>query len=156
MGKPPIKSTKALLKAELDTKAKFALSTKGIEAALIDSINRIDPLELMAVASGSLVVYDIFKSTPELLAQAKSFVFTPPIAVTIPIITLIIERIWGKQALTDVQKTEFEKIKNEFDLVLLVKSFFISYILVKHSGQIIAGVGNITGFIAGFLGLKAV
>ena len=110
----------------------------------------------MAVASGALVVYDIFKSTPELLAQAKSFLFTPPVAVTIPIISLIIEKIWGNQALTDAQKVEFNKIKEELDMVLLIKSFFIAYILVKHSGQIIAGVGNVTGFIAGFLGLKAV
>lgn len=156
MGRPPVKSTKALIKAELDAKAKFKLSPKGIESSLIEMINRIDPIEALAVVSGTFVVYDIFKSTPELLAQAKSFLFTPPVAVAWPIVSIIIERIWGNQELTEQQKADLLKIKNEVDPVLMVKSFFIAYILVKHSGQIIAGVGNITGFIAGFLGLKVV
>lgn len=156
MGPPPVKSTKKLIKAELEARAKFKLSPKGIEASIIDMINRIDPIEALAVISGTFVVYDIFKSTPELLAQAKSFLFTPPVAVAWPIISLIIDRIWGNQELTEAQKADLAKIRKEVDPVLMVKSFFIAYILVKHSGQIIAGVGNITGFIAGFLGLKAV
>lgn len=156
MGPPPVKSTKRLIKAELETKAKFKLSPKGIEASLIEMIDRIDPIEALAVISGTFVVYDIFKSTPELLAQAKSFLFTPPVAVAWPILSIIIDRIWGNQELTEAQKAEFARIRGEVDPVLMVKSFFISYILVKHSGQIIAGVGNITGFIAGFLGLKAI
>lgn len=158
MGPPPIKSTKKLVKAETETRlkaeAKFALSPQGIEYAIIDMINRVDPIELMATISGTFVVYDVIKSTPEFLAQAKSFLFTPPLAIAWPILTIIIERIWGNQELTEEQKAEFLKLKKEFDSVLLLKSFFIAYIMIKHSGQIISGLGNVSSFIAGFLGLK--
>ena len=148
--------TKIETKARLDAESSFRLSAKGIKTTLVKMMDRIDPIEALAVVSGTFVVYDIFKSTPELLAQAKSFLFTPPVAIAWPIISLIVDRIWGNQELTAQQKVDFQKIKEELDPVLMVKSFFIAYVLVKHSGQIIAGVGNITGFIAGFLGLKVV
>jgi len=142
--------TRARLKAE----AAFKKSPQGLEKIILDMMDRIDPLELLAVFSGTFVVYDIVKSVPELLAGMKSFLFHSPISLAFPLANIIISRIWGDQELTTAQKEEFKKIREELDPILFVKSFFMAYILVKHSGQIIAGVGNVTGFIAGFLGLK--
>jgi len=156
MPRPPVKSTKALTKAKLETEAKFKLSKKGIESALVDMINRVDPIELMAVTCGTFVVYDIVKSIPELSARAADFLFTPPIGVAWPILSVIIDRLFGDQDLTSEQIEELRRIRDTPDFFLFIKSFFISYILIKHSGQIIAGVGNITGFISTFLGLKVV
>lgn len=155
MGKPPIKSTKALVKAELEAKAKFELSKKGIELSLRKMLDRVDPIEMMAVISGTIVVYDIIKSTPEFLAGLAQLSWK---ALFEPFGWEKIIWDWLTNqttvTFTDDQKKAFEEAKTEFDVSLLMKSFFISYILVKHSGQIIAGVGNVSGFIAGFLGLK--
>jgi len=160
LGRPPVKSTKALAGAKLAGEAKFYKSKQGREAwtrAQVERmIDKIDPLELLAVGASTFIVYDIIKSTPEMLAQAKSFVLTPPFASAIPFIALIYDRIWGDATLTDEQKAQFKAIQDEADFPLFVKSFAIAYILVKHSGQIISGVGNVTGMIAGFLGLKVV
>jgi hypothetical protein len=154
LGRPPVKSTRALVKAKLEAEAKFKTSEKGLSLALIEMMDRIDPLELLAVASGTFMVYDIIKSTPELLAQVKQFIFTPPVAVAWPLVSILVNKIFGSQELTLEQQQQLDQLKNEPDLMLFVKSFFISYVIVKHSGKIISGVGNITGFIAGFLGLK--
>lgn len=144
------------VKANLEAQAKFNRSAKGLEASIVRMIDRIDPLEFLGVAATSFMVYDIIKSTPEMLAQAKAFLFTPPIAVAIPFISILIERLFGSQEITEEQKIQLNQLRDEADLMLFVKSFAIAYILVKHSGQIISGVGNITGFVGTFLGLKAV
>jgi len=83
MGPPPVKSTKKLIKAELETRAKFKLSLKGIQSSLLDMVNRIDPVELLAVVSGTFIVYDIIKGTPEMMAQAKVFTTYPCFSVLI-------------------------------------------------------------------------
>jgi hypothetical protein len=143
-------------KAQLDTEARFRHSRLGMENSVLKMIDRIDPLELLAVSASTFIVYDIIKSTPEMLAQAKSMLFTPPIAMTLPFVSLLIDKLFRDQTLTDAQKAELQKIREEPDLVLFIKSFAIAYIMVKHSGQIINGIGNITAFISGFLGLAVI
>lgn len=156
MGPPPVKSTKKLIKAELEARAKFKLSQKGIESAIVDMINRIDPIEFLAVASGTLVVYDIIISTPEFLASVQKFAWK---ALFEPFgwEKILWDLLTGQQTvtLTPEQVARFEEARKNVDPSVVIQSFFISYIMVKHSGQIIAGVGNVTGFIGGFLGLKA-
>jgi len=156
MGRPPVKSTRALVKAKLVAEAKFMNSNIGREVWLRAQVERlidkIDPLELVATVSGAFVVYDLIKSMPELLAQAR---VTTIIAIS-PILAILIDNLIGGLALTQEQQAELDKIRNQPDFMLFVKSFVISYLMIKHSGQIINGVGNLTGFIAGMLGLKAV
>jgi len=156
MGRPPVKSTRALVKAKLVAEAKFMNSNIGREVWLRSQVERlidkIDPLELTATIAGAFVVYDLIKSMPELLAQAR---VTTIIAVS-PILAVLIDKLLGGIAITSEQQAELDKIRNQPDFMLFVKSFVISYLMIKHSGQIINGVGNLTGFIAGMLGLKAV
>jgi hypothetical protein len=51
---------------------------------------------------------------------------------------------------------EYNKQLSEYEFKVWLQSFTIAYILVKHSGQIINGIGNMFGFIGSFLGLKMV
>ena len=78
MGKPPLKSTKALIKAELVAKAKFQASTLGIQTALIDSLQdmiaKIDPLELAGITATAIVVKNFIQGTEELAKAAKTIV----------------------------------------------------------------------------------
>jgi len=156
MPRPPIKSTKALVKAKLVAEAKFMNSNVGREVWLRSQveklIDKIDPLEITATIAGAFVVYDLIKSTPEMLAQAR---VTTLIAIS-PLLAIIVDKLLGGLAITSEQQAELDKIRNTPDFMLFVKSFVISYLMIKHSGQIISGVGNLTGFIAGMLGMKAV
>jgi len=156
MGRPPVKSTRALVKAKLVAEAKFMNSNIGREVWLRQQveklIDKIDPLELVSTVMGAFVVYDLIKSTPELVAQAK---VTTLIAIS-PILAVIVDKLLGGLAISQEQSEELARIRDTPDFMLFVKSFVISYLMIKHSGQIINGVGNLTGFIAGMLGMKAV
>jgi len=170
LGRPPVKSTKALVKAKLDAEARFDKTALGKEAWSREQIekmlDKIDPIELMAVISGTVIIYDLIKSLPELSALAVEYSAWGRALLAIsamPLITFIINKINPgaiesdlRIELTEEQKAQFAEMRKEFDPVVLVKSFAISYIMVKHSGQIISGVGNITGFVASMLGGKLV
>jgi len=170
MGRPPVKSTRALVKAKLVAEAKFMNSNIGKEVWTRQQIERliekIDPLELIAVIGGTVVIYDLIKSIPELMALAVEYTAWSRAMLVIsamPLFSWIIEKINPgalendlKIELTAEQKAQFEAVKKEFDPVILVKSFVISYLMIKHSGQIINGVGNMTGFVASMLGAKVV
>jgi len=62
-------------KAGLEAHAKFNRSALGLEAAVIRMIDRIDPLELLAVSATTFIVYDTIKNIPELTAAAYQTVF---------------------------------------------------------------------------------
>lgn len=145
--------TTARFKAE----AKFKLSPKGLNLALVNMIERIDPLELLAVVAGTFMVYDIIKATPEMLAQAQLTFTDTAKNLFLGVFAPLYDAIFSPQTtLTPEQQAKFKEIRDTPDIVLFMKCFAISYIMIKHSGQIISGVGNMTGWIASFLGLKAV
>jgi len=156
MGRPPVKRERAMIKAKLTAEAKFSKTPLGRELWLREQveklIDKIDPLELAAVVTGTFVIYDLIKSIPEMLAQAR---ITALVSIS-PFLAIIIDRLFGGLELTNEQKAEIEAIKNTPDFMLFAKSFVLSYMMVKHSGQIISGVGNLTSFVAGMLGMKAV
>jgi len=122
-------------------------------------IDRIDPLELLAVSATTFIVYDTIKNIPELTAAAYQTVFID-IARYQPLIYFaneIVKLLNGSDfTLTPDQTEKLREIKETPDLILFVKSFAIAYILMKHSGQIINGVGNMAGAIGGFFGLTVV
>jgi len=153
MGKPPIKSTKALVKAKLTAEAKFYKSNEGREVWLRSQVERlidkIDPLELMATVCGTFIIYDLIVSTPELMAEWRARV----IIAASPALAFIIDKFLGGIQMTAEQKAQYEKIKNTPDFELYIKCFAISYVMIKHSGQIVNGVGNLTKFVAGMIGL---
>jgi len=95
-------------------------------------------------------VYDLIKNTQEMLVIASSRLAWAGYS---PLFTLIID-IFGGFEITDEQKAELERIRGTPDMGLYVQSFAISYMMIKHSGQIISGVGNLTSFVGGALGLK--
>ena len=141
--------TRARMKAE----AKFRASSPGIQDSLVRMLDRVDPIELIATIGLTLKVYEIIKSTPEFLAEAKMKI---PMLVS-PWLYLLYDRIWGAQKdLSASEAAELKRIREEPDVLLFFESFAIAYLLIKHSGSIISGLGNISVFIAGFFGLKAV
>lgn len=146
-------------KAGLEASARHAKSKLGLEAAVIRMIDRLDPLELLAVTATTFIVYDTIKNIPELTIAAYKTVFIE-IAKYQPLIYIANEIFklinGGELTLTPEQSKKLDEIKDTPDLILFVKSFAIAYILMKHSGQIISGVGNIAGVIGGFFGLKVV
>jgi len=146
-------------KATLDAEARYRKSRLGLESSLIRMIDRIDPLELLAVSATTFIVYDTIKNIPELTAAAYQTVFID-IAKYQPLIYFaneIVKLLNGSDfQLTPKQSEQLKTIKETPDLVLFVKSFAIAYILMKHSGQIISGVGNMAGAIGGFFGLTVV
>lgn len=156
MGRPPVKTERAMIKARLVAEAKFNRSPIGREEwtrhQIEKMLDKVDPIELLAVIGGTFIVYDLIKHTQELLVVASSRLGWAGYS---PIFTIIVD-LFGGTKLTDEQKSELERIKNSTDIGLYVQSFAISYMMVRHSGEIISGVGNLTGFVAGALGLKVV
>jgi hypothetical protein len=75
MGKPPVKSTKALVKAKLSAEAKFYKSNEGREVWLRTQVERlidkIDPIEAAAILSTTVVVHDLINKTNEFTIAAK-------------------------------------------------------------------------------------
>ena len=153
MGRPPTKSTKALIKAKLTAEAKFYKSNIGREVWLRTQVERlidkIDPLELAAAIGGTIIVYDIIKGTEELIVAVSYWKGFPGSIKWF-------ETIINKTELDEESKKLIQSIKDTPDFNLYIKSFVISYMMVKHSGQIISGVGNVTSFISGMFGLKAI
>jgi len=156
MGRPPVKRERAMIKAKLTAEAKFDKSPIGREVWLREQaeklIDKIDPIELLAAIGGMFIVYDLIKNTQEMLVVASSRLGWAGYS---PIFTIIID-MFGGFDLTAEQKAEIEKIRTSTDIGLYIQSFVISYAMIRHSGQIISGVGNMTSFVAGFLGMKAV
>jgi len=106
-------------------------------------------------------VYDLIKSTPELLVAAKNSIISGIWGfldlTTSDIFNPIYEAVFGGmiQNLTTEQKAELERIRNTPDFILFIKSFAIAYLLVKHTGAIISGAGDLVKFIASLFALKA-
>jgi len=146
----------ALTKAKLVADAKSYKSIAGREVWLRGQIekliDKIDPLELIAVVAGTFIVYDLIKNTQELLVAANSRLSWAGYS---PIFTMVID-LFGGFTITAEQKAEIERIRNTPDVGLFIQSFAISYMMIRHSGQIISGVGNLTSFVGGALGLKVV
>jgi len=142
------------VKAKLDAEARFDKSALGREQWLREQaeklIDKIDPLELTATVAGAFVIYDLIMATPEFLAEAKKIAI---ISVS-PILAIIIDKFLGGIELTAEQKAEYQKLRETPDFILFIKSFAISYMMIKNGGQIISGVGSITKFVAGALGLE--
>lgn len=157
MGRPPVKSTKAITKAKLDAELSFNNTKKAKAKALEDAglrmIDRIDPLELGATLGLSFVVYDLIQNTNELLT--KFSMTEPPPDFVIPIFgqleQMLIVLIDNKTLTADQAKI-LQDLKKP-DLFLFFKSFAIAYFLMKNGSNILNSTAGITGAIAGFLGL---
>jgi hypothetical protein len=160
MGRPPVKSTKALIKAKLDAETSWENTAKGQKAQLNRSflrmIDRIDPLELIATVGLTFTVYDLIQNSNELLTK---FALTEPDPdFVIPIVgqieQLLIVLIDNK-SLTPEQQTIIDSLKKP-NAFLFIKSFAISYFLIKNGASILNSASGITGAIAGFIGLGVV
>ena len=166
MGRPPTKSTKALIKAKFTAEAKFWKSKVGREVWLrtqVDKlIDKIDPLEAVSVIATTFVVYDLIKSSDELLVAARNNTIKGLWAfldlTTSDIFNPLYEWIFTSMEtkLTAEQEAQLKKIRESPDFIVFIKSFALAYILIKHSGQIIAGVGDLFKFIASALGILLV
>jgi len=164
MGRPPVKSEMAMTRARLVAQAKFLRTPIGREVWLRSQveklIDKIDPLELVEVFATTFIIYDLIKSTPPLLAKAweADIALATWLTSRIGVIDLspIIKILFGNGTLSDEQWRQLNEVRNTPDFSLLIKSFALAYMLVKHSGQIINGVGNITKFVAGALGSEAI
>ena len=165
MGRPPIKSTKALTMArvqgELEATRRWKATQAGIASSARDHIGRmidkIDPVELLGVVGTSLIIYDLLKSTPEFytavktdVAQAWADLFEP-LGWEIEVWKLLTGST-TEIKLTPDQEAAFEKTKNEIDYVLMLKSFGLATILIRN-GQAIT---NLATYVGSALGLVAV
>jgi hypothetical protein len=161
MGKPPVKSLRALTKAKLLAEARFAKSNVGREVWLRERtaklIDNIDPLELIASAGLGLTVYDLIKSSPSVMISIKTMVKENPWIAMIPsgILQSILYYIFTSTTtpITEEQKQEIIKIRDTADYLLLLKCFGIAY-LVIHTNMAGNDPKMALGVILSFFGLE--
>jgi hypothetical protein len=161
MGRPPVRSTKALVKAKLDAEATWKNTAKGrrqiVEDTLFRMVDRIDPIELIASVGLTFAVHQIIVESEEILIKARGTgtinwltIWGPGAVTAISNITVAQIKEWlGLASLTPEQLKELEYIKN--DPVPWLISFGIAYFLIHNGQQIL----SLPSTVAGFFGMVA-
>lgn len=167
MPRPPIKKTRVLAKAqrlgELMAERQFH-KNKSLEESFREHIgkmiDRLDPIEAMAVGSSTLLIHQfILKDTATLTKVANAFstltyAATQPWMVWLQGMTSYLGFGWlfggPPQMKTDESLTGNPTLDQ---LMLWLLSFVIAVMLVKYGGQIFGMLGKGLGGMAGIIGL---
>ena len=93
-------------------------------------IDNIDPLELAAIGTGTIIIHGLILNTPALKQQAISYAPSAILLGAIGVTVQFLEELWRpKQVKLPDPLTD--------DWKYWVAAFFVAYMLVKNGGQIV-------------------
>jgi hypothetical protein len=103
-----------------------------------EAINKIDPLEAIAIIGTTIIVHDTILTTEGLLKKAHDYglSWTMGLDLSVPL----------SQWLGDILNLDTKKEKSPVDnWQLWLTSFALAFIIVRHAGALISGLTNFTG-----------
>lgn len=143
----------ARIKARFKMEAKKPLIVSAREhiGKVIDNMH-INPIEALAVVSGTIVIHGIIVSAPTLYAKAVQYgmtVFAPLVGGATNPFLFIFQTLWEKIVIP-LTATSTEPVGSEGDIGAWLTSFFLSYTICKYGGDII-GLGTNLSVLIGML-----
>jgi hypothetical protein len=161
--------TKARIETEFKTTAKMKASESGFFVSLRDhvgrAIDRVDPLEIAAVGSLTVLIHETILHDPSILTQISNVFSTTTTVISKPWYAWLggIAGYFGLGFLfapesyieTTTTTPEAKPLESKLtDIALLwILSFAIAFIIARHFGNIVAGVGSAVGGLVGIIKL---
>jgi len=157
MPRPPVKKTFRLAKAQaygeelgkLEANRHFREDMKkgqessikeGIFSTLKSMVEKIDPLEALAMGSATVLLHEVLSKSTDFLTEVDE-----KFSVTVllnPITGLVANALW--QILPEgVPKQNINMKPSE--LMLWIIAFLVAFILIRYGGEIISSLGGVLG-----------
>ena len=123
---------KGKLKAYQDSQKKksYFVSLREHIGKMID---RVDPLESIAVLGTTLIIHDLIQGSEALISKISSPKNLAAWSTVIP--------------LTDEERKKLEVDFNQPDIVIWLESFALAFFLVRNGAQVLQSGQNLLGFV---------
>ena len=130
---------KGKLQAQIEIEKRTNLPLE-IKKLLKKWLEKIDPIEAMAIFGGAIVVHEVIFKTAEFVVSVKDFMENSPFAPFLIPLNVFFFGIFAKPPYT-AQPSHPQETQITDDFLLWLVAFGISYYAVRHGGDLL-GIAN--------------